>query len=401
MAAPPKRSTQVPAEAKVSDSRIVPILTDRTDQTDRASRPDRHASSPIVSPSVHRPTLRDVARRAGVSPSLASDVLRANPRVRASEATRARIARAAADLQYRPNASARNLRRASTGIIGLLVRDLLSPFYTEVLAGVERAAANAGYSTLLADEGGAPDQSAGRVALLVERAIDGLIYGDYSVERYEAAVEGLHHLGRDVPVIAFGDLSYVGPSGAGARPAVVPDVSYDLRLAGRLAVEHLLGLGRRRVIYVTEQGTVDDSRYRTYVQLMREAGLASQPAIGVPAWPAGRMPPDYGPLAALLDAAPQTRPDAIFAHSDQVAFWAVAAVLRAGLRIPEDVAVVGVDGLAQSADWFPPLTTVSLDPPAVGVACVDHLAAALGGLPLLPTVIEPRLIARASTTGAL
>src|SRR5687768_4556276 len=130
-----------------------------------------------------RPTLHDVAKRAGVAVSLASDVLRNNPRGRAAEATRSRILRAAADLEYRPNASARNLRRARTGTVGLLVRDLVSPFYTEVAAGTERAAADAGCGILLADEGGAPAQSARRVELLLEREIDGLIYGDYSIER--------------------------------------------------------------------------------------------------------------------------------------------------------------------------------------------------------------------------
>lgn len=284
-------------------------------------------------------TIYDVAREANVSLATVSRVLNDNPYVR--ESTRKRVREAIDRLGFEPNLVASALMTKRTRLIALLVPNISNPFYAEVAWGVEDAAAELEYNCVICNVGGDPDKQAEYVSVLRRKGIDGIIFGtanhddelivDLSERNYPMTL-----MARDVPA------------------AQVNRVLVDDGAGGELAAGHLLELGHTRLAMVTEPERIHSSqqRARGFMQNVKDAGLD-----------AVLLEATGSDIAAGVKAAEQLlstsdRPTAVFAANDLLAIGIVRAAENLGLRIPEDLSVVGFDGTVMAKVTQPPLTTI-------------------------------------------
>lgn len=314
--------------------------------------PGRH-----VRPPRPRATREDVARLAGVSTAVVSYVLNDGPRPVAPQTAR-RVREAIDLLGYRPNSSARALRRGATDLLGLVVADGQNPFFAEYTAELVRAASAVGQRLLIGESGGDRDAEVAVIDDLIARQIDGLLLGldTVSAHRVWSRV--------DLPVVLIN------------APGPIPGrrtVAVTAEKGAREAVTHLIGVhGRRRVgMLMGDAGFGDpDPRVTGWERALAAAGQARGPLVRVPFTRAA----GYAGGQALLDADP--RPDAIFASSDQQAFGLLRAVHERGLSIPDDVAIVTFDGTEQTGYSWPPLTVVRQPLPEMAAAAVRLARAA-------------------------
>ena len=331
-------------------------------------------------PRIPRPvTTRDVAARAGVSQPTVSLVLNGNTQARVSEATRERVLQAAADLGYTPNVLARGLVRRRSYALGLIVPDLRNPFFTEVVSGAERVAAEEGYAVLLCE---AREVAAGRhLETLRSRQIDGVIVDAIAARELGDALGGVNVVLVDEPSDRWAS------------------VSSDAAAAGRLAAEHLLGLGHRRLAFVGPAYDVHAFRQRErgFVQALRAAGVTLDSAGLQRASPTAAG--GEAAMRALLARRP--RPTAVFCASDLLALGALKACAAARLRVPADVSVMGCEDIEMARLVTPELSTIAVPARELGARAARLLVRLLeaeetlapGGRRLLPV----RLVARGST----
>jgi DNA-binding LacI/PurR family transcriptional regulator len=336
-------------------------------------------------PRTVRPTIADVARRAGVSRAAVSFAINDRPGV--AEETRARILRAAEELGWRPSVSARALSSAQTGAIGLvLVRQAdrleFDDFFVRFLAGVERTLSARDYALLLQvlspDAGG--DLDAYR-RLVKSRRIDGMLVTDVLVEDPR-----------------FGLLAESGlPTAVAGRPiGRCPFPALETQHAEGMAklVEHLIALGHRSVAFIGGDPNYEyvATRRNVWMNTLRDAGLE-------PGLSASVVPEDTAAQAAtarVLQA--RARPTAIVYTSDMLALAGAGVARKLGLDVPRDVSITGFDDSPVSAVSSPPLTTVRVDYAGFGEAAADLLLAEIGGAPRpVFDPAPPELIVRRST----
>ncbi len=333
--------------------------------------------------------LKDVARRAGVDPSTASRVLRDDPGQQVRPETRQRILDAARELRYRPNALAQGLRTRRTDTLGLVVPSLDDLGFADVTHGIQAAAAAAGKLVMVVEA----DSVAGTSHATYERLIgsgrlDGLMVAFVSIDPDLLEQEGE----RSVPVVL------VNGRTAGVQGSVVVD---DER-GSRMAVEHLVGLGHRRIGYLGLGADTDTARRRLrgYGAGMTEAGIRIDPrwlAAGPATEAGGRTA-----MATVLKANPGHPPSGFFVASLMSAIGALAAIAEAGLRVPADISLVTFDDHPFAAHTAPPLTTIRMPNFRMGQEAVKMLLAAFAGEPERDLVIDeaPQIIVRASTAHA-
>jgi DNA-binding LacI/PurR family transcriptional regulator len=330
---------------------------------------------------INRPKSKDVAALAGVSTTTVSFVLNERPGANISPATRERVLAAAAELGYQPHASARGLAAGRSHTIGLVVRQ--SPeqvaedaLLAETLRGLSLAARAARYRVLV-EPLGAHDGTYGD--LIRSRGTDGLV------------VSG--------PRVDDGELTALASSGArvviqGSLPgAAIPSVDVDNVGAARNATEHLIDLGHRVIGCITNAPfdyAAARERRDGYLEALAAAGIPVDNGLVAQAnfdAASGRQS-----MATLLQRGDVT---AVFAASDVVAFGAMAAIREAGLRVPDDISVVGFDDIPLAAYFDPPLTTVRLPAHdlgrAAGTALLDLInGRAVEARTLLPTTFVIR-----------
>lgn len=319
-----------------------------------------------------------MARAAGVSHQTVSRVINGHPSLR--ESTRQRVLDAMEALQFRPNRAARSLVTSRSGMIGVLVTNgaYFGPASTQ--AAIESAAAGAGYlvdtATLTS-----LDEPAFREALerLVDHAVEGLII----LAPQEATLRQLAHLSVNLPMVTVHSTS----------PADDHGLSVDQVAGARLATRHLLDLGHRRLLHVAgPDGWVESrERIRGFRTEMADWGLDAARIL------TGDWTSDSGFRLGqeLLSDDP---PTAIFSSNDQMALGLMHACREHGLRVPEDISIVGFDDMPDAAHFAPPLTTVRQDFPELGRRCVAHLLAQLGVHgEHAPRTVVPELIVRRST----
>ncbi|MGW4947382.1 LacI family DNA-binding transcriptional regulator [Actinoplanes sp. NPDC004185] len=326
-------------------------------------------------------TLSDVAQRAGVSLATASKALNARDEV--APATRQRVIMAADELSFQPNVLARGLISGNTRTIGLLTDELSAARFTiPVLLGAENALGNEQMSVLLCDARGDAIRRRHYIRTLLARQVDGfIVLGD--------ANEIRPSLTADIPVPVVyvfcesddpDDVSIVADDAGGAR----------------LAAEHLVSLGRRRIAHITGDRTYRAARDRASAtrEVLDAAGLS---LAGEPMF--GQWSQRWGRHAATALLASHPDVDAIFCGSDQIAYGVTEALRDLGRSIPDDIAVVGYDNWEViAAECRPPLTTVDLNLEQLGASAVRHLFAALDGGKTSGVIREPgRLIVREST----
>ncbi|MGQ7295273.1 LacI family DNA-binding transcriptional regulator [Quadrisphaera sp. KR29] len=335
-------------------------------------------------PAGRAPVMADVAARAGVSLQTVSRVVNGHPSVR--EATRRRVERAIADLDYRVNTAARALVTRSTRTIGLVSASSAEFGPTSALLGVEQAARAAGYATsvvLLPEVGREEVRRA--VDHLRDLGVDGLVV----IAPDDAAVAAVEALDPSVPVVALeAPLAARGEGGAGPGQ---PSASVDQEEGARCAVRHLLDLGHATVHHVSGPPSWLEAR-------AREAGWRAELlAAGAPVpevvrgdWAAAS---GHRAAAALVERGAT----AVLTGNDQVAIGLLGALWQRGLRVPQDVSVVGFDDVPEAAYLVPPLTTVRQDFDALGRRCLEVLLARLRGEPAQVRRVQPELVVRAST----
>ncbi|MBP0456903.1 LacI family DNA-binding transcriptional regulator [Streptomyces montanisoli] len=332
-------------------------------------------------------SLKDVAQRAGVSVKTVSNVVNDFPHVTPS--TRARVQRAIDDLGYRPNLSARHLRKGRTGIIALAVPELGNPYFAEVAGAVIDAAVRHEHTVLL-------DHTAGRRELenLVSQGfrshvIDGLILSPIELEN-----EDLVARPAGPPMVLLGERQYDAP---------YDHIAIDNIAAARTAVRHLLDLGRRRIAFLGARH--ESERQPAHLRLqgwraeIEANGMTPPESLVVATDGYGRRDGAVA-MAAVLDRG--ERPDAVFAYNDMMALGAMRTLYERGLRIPEDVAVVGFDDIEEGHYGAVSLTTIAPDKAAIAELAVECLVTRITTPPSPsdePRRIHPpyRLVVREST----
>ncbi|MGR6322294.1 LacI family DNA-binding transcriptional regulator [Micromonospora soli] len=310
-----------------------------------------------------RHRLKDVAERAGVSVKTVSNVVNGYQHVRAD--TRARVEEAIAELNYRPNLSARNLRKGRTGVIALAVPELDIPYFAELARHVVTAAAEHGWTVLIDQTGGGPEQERKAASGIGDHMIDGLIFSPLALAADDlAGLDGM-------PMVLLGERVDHGP----ADHVVVDNVA-----AAREVTAHLLGLGRRRIAAIGSQRTPEGASARLrlagYTAALADAGIGYDERLVAPA-SAWHRADGAAAMRHLLST--DVRPDAVFCFNDTLALGALRALHEAGLRVPEDVAVAGFDDIEDGRFSIPTLTTVAPDKERIARLAVDLLAARVTG----------------------
>lgn len=328
-------------------------------------------SMPVTRPGVTRPsrlpstaavTRNTVAQHAGVSTAVVSYVLNNGPRPVAPE-TRERVLRAIAEVGYRPNSVARALRSKRTMTLGLLVPDSSNPYFAELAKALEDAAFGKGYALLMANSSNDPERELSQLRALVARQVDGLL-----VVR-TGATASLH---AEVPV----ETALVLLDRAIDRD-LFPSVTADNYGGARAGVEHLAAHGHERIACVSGPADVAAARDRErgWAAAMADAGLKAEPALVVRS--AFSREGGYESARKLLGS--RRPPTALFASSDLQAVGVLRACHEAGVRVPEDLAVVSFDGTHESEFTCPPLTVVQQSVATLAQLAMDLVLAPADG----------------------
>jgi DNA-binding LacI/PurR family transcriptional regulator len=313
-----------------------------------------------------------VARRAGVSQSTVSLVLSGKSAGRISARTEAAVRQAADELGYRPNVAARALRTGTARTVGLVVTDVTHPFFGPVLRGAQVAAWRAGYAVALVDVANDPDRELASFEALRAGPVDGFLF--FTVDPPEST--GEHVVALEV------------------SPPGMPFVRFDTERGTELALAHLLELGHTRIGHLGSELDAETFRMRrtTLERVLGAAGLSPGPYARAPF----RFEAAVGPALSLLDASP--RPSAIYCDDDLLAGGVYLAARERGVRIPEDLSVVGFDDLPFARVFEPALTTIRIEPEALGSEAFELLAVLMAGDEPPPGRVLPvELVVRDST----
>lgn len=326
------------------------------------------------------PTIHDVAERAGVSKSLVSMVTRGEAGV--SDKKRRAILDAIRALDYRPNAMARGLVQRQTRILGVMISNLRNPFFGAVVSGVQARAAELDFRILFNTGDRDPEMEEQAIESLLELRVDGLILASPRVDD-----EFIARVGQSVPVVVLNRDTTDDTSDS---------VTNDNLAGVRLAIEHCVSFGHRRIAFI-EGGAGAGARIRRagYLEAMAEFDLGEE-IVTV----AGQHTEDGGYRGATELLKMKPLPTAVFASNDLCAIGALNAFEEAGLSIPEDVSLIGYDNNRMAALRQISLTTIDQPGDDMGRSAVDRLSERIDGNRVEPShdVVAPSLVAR-STTG--
>ncbi len=330
-------------------------------------------------------TMKDVARVVGVNESTVSRALNNLPYVHPQ--TRERVLEAARRLNYRPNTVARSLATNRTYVVGLVISNIANLFFAEVTKGIEEVADANGYSVILCDTARDVAKELKYLELLARRQADGIIFMSGRLPPdVVATIKSVK-----CPVVTI--------SRDGARHGI-PTVRINNRAEAARATRYLMKLGHRRIGFIS--GQLDDTesglpRLEGYRAALEEGRIEFDPAIVHEG--DFRMESGVRACARIMGARP--RPTAIFAANDEMAIGAMKALAQQGLKVPEDVAVVGFDDTALATVVTPPLTTVAQPLRTLGTSAMEMLLKLMAGQSLadVETVLECQLVVRASCGG--
>jgi LacI family transcriptional regulator len=338
-----------------------------------------------------RSTSADVAKLAQVSRTTVSFVLNNVPGVSISDATRKRVLEAAKTLNYYPNSAGRKLVSGKSNTLGLVLNQspeqvFADAFLPQVMFGVEQAAMQQGFHVLLKPV--APDDPSGYTRLIKENHADGILLS--GPRQSDEEILRLHREG--VPVMLMGQLP-------GSN---IPFVDINATAGAEAAVNHLIDTGHRQIAIITNAPlsyTSAQQRRNGYINALRNAGL---PVIDQHIKEGNYTPASgFEAMKELLNQASQ--PTAVFIASDVVAMGALLAIKAAGLKIPEDIAVIGFDDIPLAEFFDPPLTTIRLPAFGLGWAASERLIRLIRGegLDQNEILVESELIIRSSSVNRL
>ena len=326
-----------------------------------------------------KPTITDVARRAGVSKSLVSLVMRGADHV--SPERRLAVNKAAAELGYRPNAMARSLVQRRTHLVGVMVSDLHNPFFADVVAGIQEQAARTGYKVLVNSGNRAAEREADAMETLMQLRADGIILGSPVLDD-----DVILRASREVPIVLVGREAH-GPD--------VDSVTNDDHAGAEVAVQHCVSLGHRHIAHIDGgHGAGAPDRRRGYEAAMKRLGLAEQVSVV-----SGTYTEEGGHTGCLVLLAQRPRPTAIFAANDLAAIGALNAIEESGLKVPDDVSLVGYDNTSLAALRHISLTTIHQPRLEMGQLALSTLLERVDQDREDPrrVVLSPSLVVRAST----
>lgn len=342
-------------------------------------------------------TIRDVARESGYSASTVSIVLNAAPLARYIPAgTKERIQATARRLGYRPNPLARSLRSQRSNIVGVMVFDILDPFCTPILRGLENSLYQANYLSLLADSHNEPHRFERYLEMMLDRRVEALIViANWLVTDIKVLADLTE---RQVPTVI---------AGRGNEIDNVSTVSVDNEAGAALALEHLYKLGHRDIAFLRGPKTLSSSgqRWKGIRSFAHSVGLH------LDSKRIAELPESLDPNSSF-DAAAQLTTEllrtgksftALMAYDDMTALGALRALKNKGMRVPEDCSVIGFDDVAQAGFSVPSLTTVRQPMEAMGAMSVGVILDAIQAanqkreIPLVRRKIPAELVVREST----
>ncbi len=326
-----------------------------------------------------RVTIRDVAERAGVSVATVSKVI--NQRYGVAADTMARVQAVISELGYEASLVAQSLRNHRTNVIGILVADL-EPFSTELLKGAADAIRGSGFELVVYSAGGRAGDMVGWEKRYLSRLSGTLVDGAVLVT---PTVVDLQY---GAPVVAVDP--HTGSSD-------FPTVDADSLTGARLATEYLLGLGHRRIALLAGRSDLQSAKLRE--EGYREALAAARVPFDDALVRVGGYDPELSAVAARELLGSARRPTAVFAANDVSAIATIEVARELGLRVPEDVSVVGFDNIPESALCTPPLTTVNQPIRTMGERAVELLIRLIREQPVERThlTLATELVVRGST----
>lgn len=327
-------------------------------------------------------TIRDVASHASVSVASVSRVLNGTGPVTAT--TRERILQSIEALGYVPHSGARSLSTSRTDTVGVILPDLFGEFFSELIRGMDLAARSHGLHLIVSSSHGDADEASAAIRSMRGR-VDGLIVLSPHIDDF-----GLSKTAGRLPVILMN----------GGAVGDLPSIAVDNRGGAIAAVQHLVAAGRRRIAHISgPAGNLEaEARLAGYAEAMASAGIPTRIVDGDFTQTSG-----YRAAGGLLSGA--ERPDALFVGNDTMAIGALLAVQEAGLRCPEDVAIVGFDDVPMAGLVRPALTTLRVDIVGIGRRALDRLMGLIRGKDAEPAeavheTVRPTLIVRGSTQSA-
>jgi LacI family transcriptional regulator len=332
------------------------------------------------------PTIHEVAKKARVSPTTVSHVIN-NTRF-VSEILRERVQRAMAELNYRPNALARSLRLGQTHTFGLILPDSANPFFAEIGHAIEAAAFERGYSVILCNTENDQTKELLYTNVLENRQVDGMIF--VATGRNHDALSSIVKNGLPLVVVDrdLGSLS-------------LDAVTTDNHQGGLIATRHLIERGHRIIGCITGPSDITPSAERVtgYSDAIKEINLELEETLLLRG--DFHVPSGLEAATRLLQRDP--RPTALFVCNDMMAIGALHAAAKLGLRVPDDVAIVGFDDIELASYTIPPLTTVCQPKQQIGQTAIQLILERMSAPSLPPRhkILHPQLIIRESSMRSL
>ncbi len=323
-------------------------------------------------------SMKDVAQAAGVSLSTVSRALADSARV--NPETRERIQGIAREMGYLPSAIARGLATRRTHTLGVVVMDITDPFIAEIVRNIDRTALNHGYSLILSSCGSDPQRELTAIRFLRQHRVDAIIVPDPFIG--ETSLPLLEESG--VPVILINKKRYLH------------SVGIDNVHAAQLGVNHLLDLGHTRTAYIGGSRSPEESMERRYgyEQALVARGIAPDPSLVVEGngWPEG------GSLGMERLLKLHEPPSSVFCFNDVTAIGAIQAAFTAGLRVPDNISIIGFDDINLAPYLMPPLTTIAQPKDQMAQLAVEMALSLLDGeQPPDDVTLRGKLVVRGST----
>ena len=308
-------------------------------------------------------TIKDVAKKAAVGLGTVSRVLNNHPSV--NEDTRRRVLEAIRELDYNPNAIARSLKAKQTKSIGVMIPDISSAFYPEIVRGVEDVASEYKYNIILCNTDLRRDAEKQTLVMLKEKKVDGIIFMSNTID--ETLIEEFNKINIPIVLVATKDVE-----------ESFSCVTIDNEAAAFTAVNYLCNLGHRQIGLIA--GPSDDPnagvpRIQGYKKALKANDIQLDERLityGNYSYRSG-----FEMMGRLLSY--EALPTAVFAASDTMAVGAASAILRAGYRIPEDISVIGFDGIDIAEFFYPPITTIKQPRYQMGARGMHRLMKLING----------------------
>ncbi len=324
-------------------------------------------------------TLIEVAQQAGVSPSTVSRILNGTAKV--SDEKRRAVLDAIAKMNFAPNPMAQALKKGKSMTIGIVVQDIASPFFDETLHGIDQALNGTGYASVIVSGHWNAAEEIDRIRLLLARKVDGIILLSGRIT--------------DESVLQFSKHKPIVSTGRALQTERALGFKIDNEYGARLATQHLIELGHRHIAFITGPAnhTDADERLSGYKKALAEAGIAYNPKIVVD----GDFHENSGLRATTHLLETKQKFTAIFAANDLCAYGARLSLYRKGIRVPEDISLIGFDDLPSSAYTTPPLTTVRQPLCDIGRIAAQALLHLINGDAVETSIPPLELVVRETT----